>query len=490
MPQVPVGPWNPDLPDLENPGSLEAKNVIPAARSYRPHPSFASVSNALTARAQGAIFVRKSDGTGTIFSGDATKLYQLSMGTFSDVSRVSGGAYTCPAEGIWSFVQFGSLIYAFNGTDAPQQFNVDSDANFSDMTGSPPAAKYACVSGDFVMTGNQSGFNNRLQWGPINQNGNWTPSQVTQADSQDLPDGGHIQGMVGIQQAAVVFQEFAVRLVGYIGSPLVFQVTKLSDQLGATIPGSVASYRDLIFFVDQSGFQMLVGAQQFTPIGEQRVNRWFWNSIDQSHLSRVTSAIDPINGLYAIAFPDTSAINGNPNHVLIYCWSVDRWAHIQPGDLDMIYSAATQSGWTLEQLDTFGTLETVPFSLDSAVWAGIANRLIGGFDTTHKLGFFNGPNLAATVDSTEVNLSPGRFSRLRSARPMVDGGTPSMALGTRNIQTDSVAWGSDVAMSGIGTCLFNNSARYHRGRITVAAGSTWTHLMGMGDLDFRPEGTR
>src|SRR4051794_16120834 len=131
MPRIPVGPWSPDLPELENPGSLEALNVYPAAQSYRPAPSFAPVSNALTARAQGAIFVRKSDGTGTIFAGDATKLYQLSMGTFSDVSRLSGGAYSCPAEGRWSLIQFGSVIYAFNGTDAPQQFNTDSDSRFS-----------------------------------------------------------------------------------------------------------------------------------------------------------------------------------------------------------------------------------------------------------------------------------------------------------------------------------------------------------------------
>jgi hypothetical protein len=488
MPRIPIGPWSPDLPDLENPGSLEALNVIPAAKSYRPLPSFASVSNALTARAQGAIFVRKSDGTGTIFGGDATKLYQLSMGTFSDVSRISGGAYSCPAEGIWSLVQFGSLIYAFNGIDAPQQLNMDGDSNFSNMTGSPPAAKYACVAGDFVMTGNQSGFTNRLQWGPINQNGVWTPSQVTQADSQDLPDGGHIQGLVGIQQAAVVFQEFAVRLVTYIGAPLVFQVTKLSDQLGATIRGSIASYRDLIFFCDNSGFQMLVGAQQFTPIGEQRVNRWFWRNIDQSNLARVTSAIDPINGLYAIAFPDSSATNGNPNHILIYCWSLDRWAHIQPGDLDMIYSAAMQSGWTLEQLDQFGTVEQVPFSLDSAVWAGIANRLIGGFDTTHKLGFFNGANLAATVDTTEAAPGNGRLVRIRSTRPLVDGGTPSIALGTRNMLMDPVAWGSAVAANSNGSCPLHTAARYIRGRITMPAGQSWTHMLGIDDLDFRPEG--
>src|SRR5437763_11867759 len=114
---IPVGPWAPDVPDLGNAGSTEGLNVIPKAQSYGPFPSFASITNALSARCQGAIFARKSDGTGVIFAGSATKLYRLSSVTFSDVSRLVGGAYSCPADGMWSFVQFGSLIYAFNGAD-------------------------------------------------------------------------------------------------------------------------------------------------------------------------------------------------------------------------------------------------------------------------------------------------------------------------------------------------------------------------------------
>ena len=75
---IPVGPWEPDTPDLASGGSSEALNVIPASRSYRPFPSFAAVSGGLGARCQGAIFVRKADGSGVVFAGDATKLYRLS----------------------------------------------------------------------------------------------------------------------------------------------------------------------------------------------------------------------------------------------------------------------------------------------------------------------------------------------------------------------------------------------------------------------------
>ena len=147
--------------------------------------------------------------------------------------------------------------------------------------------------------------------------------------------------------------------------------------------------------------------------------------------------IDPANSLYAIAFPDTSAAGGNPNHVFIYNWSVDRWAHVQPrrAGHDLLGGDAADH---LEQLDSVSpTLEGLPFSLDSAIWTGIARRLVGGFDTSHTLGFFSGAPLAATVDTTEAAPGNGRLVRVRSARPLVDGPTPSLKLGTRNRQFDA-----------------------------------------------------
>jgi hypothetical protein len=321
------------------------------------------------------------------------------------------------------------------------------------------------------------------------QLGDWVTSQQTQASQQDLPDGGWIQGLIGVEYAAIIFQEFAIRRASYEGPPLIFRFSKITDNLGATIPGSLASYRDLIFFCDPSGFFMLQGGAQITPIGEQRVNNEFWSLIDQTNLARVTAAIDPANSLYAIAFPDASASGGNPNHVFIYNWSVDRWAHIQPGALDMIFSAATQQGFTLEQLDSVSpTLEGLPFSLDSAIWTGIARRLVGGFDTSHTLGFFSGAPLAATVDTTEAAPGNGRLVRVRSARPLVDGPTPSLRLGTRNRQFDAVTWGAAVSANALGSCPLNTAARYVRGRIIMPAAAGWTHLMGLDDLDVKAEG--
>jgi hypothetical protein len=48
MALIPFAEWRPDLPALSQ-WSREASNVVPAAESYRPMPSLATVSSALDA---------------------------------------------------------------------------------------------------------------------------------------------------------------------------------------------------------------------------------------------------------------------------------------------------------------------------------------------------------------------------------------------------------------------------------------------------------
>lgn len=489
---IQFGSWEPDTPDLivgPQTDSIEALNVLPKKESYGPFAGLATYTSALTGRGQGAIFARKTDGTGIIYAGDATKLYSVASTTVTDATRLVGGPYNCAVDARWSFTQFGPFILAFDGTDVPQVINVDTDTNFSVLGGSPPIAYYSCVAGDFVMTLQQAGVRNRLQWSAINNSASWATNQATQASQQDIPAGGWGQGLVGIEYGAIVFMESAILRANYEGPPTIFRLSRVTDNLGCLIPGSIANYRDIIFFYDQSGFYMLQGGVQITPIGEQRVNTWFRNNFDGVNLGRVTSAIDPVNGCVFWSFPDNFAMNGTPNHIIGYSWTTDRWIHAQPGDHEMIYSAASQQSWTIEMLDTaFGTIENMPFSWDNSFWNGVARRLVGGFDTSHKLGFFNGAALGPTCDTGEVALSGARLSRVRSVRPLVDGGTPSIQLALRNRQMDPQAYGSPVLVNALGTCPFNSVGRYVRGRMTLPAGQTWTHMMGLGDPEIRPEG--
>lgn len=494
-----VVPYLPDRPAF-NGGATEALGVIAADGSYRPFPSFLEfTTSALPARCQGAYFARNPDGTGSLFAGDATKLYLVTAGAAADVSRSSGGAYATPIDGMWKFVQFGSNLIAFNGIDVPQVYVLGSSSVFAALGGSPPAAVYAAVAGDFVFAVQTAANRQLAQWSAINDATSWATSATTQADSQSIPDGGWCQGVVGYEKAAIIFQEFAIRRAEYVGPPLIWSFSKITENLGATIPGSICPHEDMIFFIDRSGAHILRGGSQIMSVGEARIDRTFWADLNQAYLYRVTSGYDSLNGCFVVSYPSNASSDGTPDKLLIFEPNIGTisdfgWSHAETLNVEMIFSGATQSSYDMDSagaggMDQFGTMDGMPqISLDSQVWTGAARRLLSGFSTSHLLGYFQGTNAAMTVDTMEQEISPGRKTFVKSVRPMIDGGTPSVALRYRNRINDAVTLGTAVVQDSTGKCDFRLQARYLGARVTMAAGQSWNHFSGIDDIRVRATG--
>lgn len=486
--------WAPDSPDFETDTDTEALNVIPAQNSYRPFPALAAVTSALGARCQGAFFARNNAGQGAIFAGTGTKLYKTdgtsSFSTFTDVSRLVGGAYATPSDGVWTFTQFYDDVIATNGVDAPQKFAVSADANFSALGGSPLVSLYCAAARDFLFLLNTSSGINHLAWSGLGNDATWTQSQTTQADNQFLSTGGRIQGAFG-GEYLVILQEFSIKRVNYSNVPAVFDFLSISDEMGSALPGqAIARYLNRIWCIDRTGFFEISNGQDITPIGEQRVDRWFWANVNPIFLYRVTAAVDPVSSLVVWAFPDNdSNASGDPNHLICYQYDVKKWSHCSVTSFEMIWSGATQASYTMDSLDNLTTnLDTFTIPLDSSSLIGPASRLLGGATSTHAIGFFNGANLAARVRTQEVELSKNRRSHIRCVRPACDGGTPTVTLGTRNRLIDSVTYGSAVTVDTDGRCWVDADARYIRGQIDIPAGSTWTHIQGLDDIEARASG--
>lgn len=566
MTMLPFGEWRPDLPDLGQ-YAREALNVVPLEESYGPLNSFTGVSNALTARAQGAAWFRGTGGSVKMFAGDATKLYLLSGTTWTSVPKlaatktisgitranpavvtanthgysngdtiyisgvvgmtqvnglfftaanvatntfelsginssaytayVSGGTaqkatiYAPGADGKWRFTQFGSLAIAVNGVDSPQKFDLASGTNFADLAGSPPVGTYISTVRDFVVMGKIGATPQRVQWSGLNNGETWGSSATTQADFQDLADGGNVTGLIG-GEVGLILQESAVRRMTYEGSPVVFRIDKIANDLGCSVPDSVASVSDRGFFLHKSGFWMTVGGQQLVPIGRGKIDRTFWKEFDETNQSRCSAAIDPVRSLYIFAYP-ANGNNGTPNRLLIYNWTpgVEKWTRATV-TTELIFGGVSQQSYTLEQLDTFGdgTLEGLPYSLDSSFWSGIVSLLLFAFNTSHKSGSFSGAVLAATVETPEVNPGNGKRTVVRSCRPIIDGGTPQVQVGSRETQQDTVAYSLAVGLTDAGMAPLYQSGRYHRFRATLAAGATWSNLQGIDDVDVRPMGVQ
>lgn len=481
MPMLQFGEWAPDQMALDNPGCVDVINVIPRTlRTYGPVAALSVFTGALGAAARGAASYRGTSGTLFNTAADATKLYQLSAGVWSDVSRLAGGAYAIAATDMAQFAQFGNLVIVVNGTDDPQKWNIGVSANYSLLGGTPPVGRFITVVKDFVVIGRITNAQNRVKWSSGNNAEAWTVG-INQCDEQDIPVGGKIMGMVGGEQL-YVFSERAINLFTYVGDPIIFQRQPISQERGCRAEGSIAAYQERIFFLAHDGFYLLQrGGSDAVPIGNQKIDEFFFNDVNDDFFYKITSTVDPVNTLYVVAYPSVRSLSGTCDTLLVYNWAINRWAKIVQS-VELLYSAGTDEGYTMETLVMIAPdLDAFDISLDDPRLSGADVLSLAAFDTSHKLSFFNGSNMEATLETTEGQINPGGRAFLTEAWPQIDGGTLSVAIGTRDRPNDTLTWGSYANQNTVGFVPLQNNARYHRARAKIAAASTWSHAYG---LDF------
>lgn len=499
---IPFGEYLPDQPAFQVQGSGNIVNVVPKTKgSYGPAPAMSAVTGALTARCQGASYTRDKSANVWGFAGDIGKLYKNVSGSTAwvDISKVGG--YTTPNDGGWGLAQFGERIVTSNYSDAIQSYVMGVSALFADLSVDAPKARYVARVRDFLMAANtvdgiDGAIPQRVWWSAIGDPTTWpTPGTDTAAQLEsgfnDLyGDGGWNQGLVpGLSGAdVVVFQERNIWRGMYIGPPAVFSWTQIENARGTPAPGSIISAGSLAYYLADDGFYACDGSQSL-GIGEGKVDKSFWDDVDVAYLYRITAAVDPLNKLIYWAYPGPQNDGGTPNRILVYHYGLNQFAKIVDQAVEIMVSRALSTGYTLEQLDAFGTLETLPFSLDSRSWTG--GRLnLAAFDATHKLAFFSGAPLAATMDSTEANLNDMGLAYVSRVWPMVDVDTASVSVGRRNRLADVVDWGTASSMtSTTGSCPMRSTGVYHRGRVMIPADAMWTHAQGL-QFEYRKAGRR
>lgn len=496
---LPVAEYAPDLPALGS-GSANILNVLPRTpNSYGPMASQSVFStNALNARCQGAVAGTDTSGNVTVVAGTASKLYQMTVSSaaFSDISKAGG--YAAPADENWRFALFGNRLIATNISDPVQSLRIGVDTAFSDLASAAPKARYiAIIKGWTVLANTNDGTDGaqkqRVWWSGLNDPTNWpTPGTSTAAEFQsdhiDLSGpGGDIQGIVGNLGTAdgAVFLEHEVWRIINTAPPVTFDFLPAEGLRGTPAPGSIVQLGSLVYFLAEDGFYVFDGTMS-RPIGANKIDKTFYADVDQSFLYKMQGAVDPINKLIFWVYQSLTA-NGNPDKCLVYNWQLDRWSLLE-FDCETIFRALS-FGYNLDTLDNTGyNIDTLPVSLDSRVWTG-GKVLLASFGTSHKLNYFTGSNLAPTVDTSEMQPIPGLRCNITNSRPLVDGGTPSVAIGVRERQIDSITFGTASTINSVGQCPVRTSGRYATGRITLPSNSSFTHISGL-ELEASGAGTR
>jgi hypothetical protein len=316
----------------------------------------------------------------------------------------------------------------------------------------------------------------KVFWSDINDETNWTPGTGSQSDTQTIPDGGDIKGITGGEFGIVLLERSIYRMT-YVGAPLYFQFDNITRQLGCLSSGSVVQSGGFTYFLSDDGFYVCDG-QTVKPIGNERVDRWFDDNINPSLLQNISSAIDPINKLVIWGFTNTFA----NTYLLIYNWAVDKWSYAEV-DSDYVSSLATQPT-TVENLDNYSaSIDTLPASLDSRLWAG--GLLVLGGVRDQRVVTFSGLNSTAVLTTGDIDA--GANSMIRLARPLIDNGSANVSVASRQRLDGEITFSTPVSASSENRVSLRSNGRFHR--VSVTPTGAWAKAMGV-EFEITPTGGR
>lgn len=496
---IPLGGWEPDKPDFRGPGLTVARNILPREDgTYGPIGDLTQLSGGLGSACLGLGSAKSNSGDYLTFGGTATRLFKLeSTNSWTDVSNPS--FYSLNALDRWRFSAFGNTLVVVGGVETNlQAYDLALSSQFADLSATAPRAKYLAVVGNFLMVcntwdGSDGYLRNRVWWSAIGNAASWpTPGSdaaaTVQSGRAELRDGGDIQGILpGIGGlAAAIFGENRIWMVSYEGPPTVFRFDAVERARGVYAPGSLISNGKIAYYLSEDGFYAFDGVQS-VPIGAGKVDRWFLNDLDDSARDRITAASIPDQKIIIWSYPGTGWSGDRCNRMIAYNWVSQQFTEIR-ANAELI-ATARSPGYTLETLDSLGyTLDELPFSLDSRVWAGGAPIFAVFLDgAMYSLSGSN--KLQATLKTNEFAGQGNARMFVSGVLPYTDASDITAAIGFKHSEFDTETM-STYRSPGVDRIIpFRHPARRASLTFSIPYGASWTSIQGY-DVKSKPEGYR
>ncbi|NPV22856.1 hypothetical protein [Bradyrhizobium aeschynomenes] len=480
MPLLPFGEYRPDVSDYEGQATHNIQNVVPRGDGYGPFPSFSSYTSALPEPCRGAFYALKSDGTVVTFAGTATKLYRLNNTDFTwlDVSKGGASYSQLSSSAQWQFAQTGNLVFATQANALLQVFDLTSSSVFDNALGAPPQAAYISVVGRFLVLSGLLSTPYRIQWSGLNNFNSATSwdGLTAGSDHQDFPDGGIVRGVAG-GEAGIIFQDQAIRRMSYVpGSPIIFQIDRITQDKGLYAPYSIIRAGERIFFYAGQGFHKIEPGGVPQPIGREKVDRTFLADLDKGNLQLLIGAADPRSTRVFWSYKSVSGAIGSYDKLLGYDFLLDRFFSVAATGEYLL--GMSQTGLTLENLDSISSsIDAMTLSLDA--YATAVQPEIAQFSAGHVLGFFRGSNLEATIESAEQGTDDNRIM-IRGFRPVTDATALYGSVSARDTPSALAVASAEIAVNGrTGRCDVRKDTRYARFKVRIPAAASWTFCAGV-----------
>lgn len=472
---IPFGPWHPDRAGINVEACRSAVNCIPAVNGYRPLRAPDALTTALDAECIGAVVVFDGEGAVHTFAGDATKLYKLNASSgWDDVSRLVGGAYSSGSGERWNFGLAGGLVISVTIGEEPQKFLLGTSTEFEALGGTPPKARYIAQVRDFTVLGGLFEDELTVHWSGLGNPEHWTPGTQS-CDTNTFQNGGPVRGVIGGETGYVFQAEKIQRMTFVPGSETIFQFDEVEGGRGLAAPHSLVKLGNDAFYLAADGFyKFSLGGGSSIPLGVGKWSRWFLDDIKAGSESTVIGGVDPVGRYLMFAYTSRDNTGSTLNRILIYDWALEE---ATTADVTVTTLAGIlTTGVTLDTMNAFGNMDTLPFSLDSPVWRGGAS-LLGSFGSSFKMNAFSGSPLEAIFETNDGEIDARTI--VKGVRPHINTRSVTAQISTREAEGDSVSYGPSESMEDTGVISMWASGWLARLRITVASGASWSKITGI-----------
>ncbi|WFS67403.1 hypothetical protein CFBP4996_15350 [Agrobacterium leguminum] len=483
MTTIPLPAWLPDMASLNSPGLAMAYNVYPlpgnggpGTVTYAPVPSAQKYSDStLPEVINSACIGTDRFSSPHVYAATATKLwtYLSSARQWSDVSKA--GDYISSATETWNWIQYGTSVIGTSFVNAPQWISCDDvTAKFADLTTVVRGRHIAQHKGFVLLANCYDSFDgevpNRLRWSAIDNPFDWSFSQATMADFQDLQDVGAIQGMV-VDEDLWIFCKQAIIRGQFVGSPWVYEFSEAVSGRGLAYPNSLITIDGVSYFLDDDGFYSFKKGQ-IDPIGVGKINLTFYKNFDTNSAAQMTVVADPRRTIIKWNYADKASPNGLPNKTIIYNYVSRDWTIC---DSQVPYEFQAQSlAWTIEDLsNAYGAIENIPAPFDSPLWAG-GNAILWAVNEAGNILTLTGPPIRGTIETTDYQLgttlkNPVDMALVQRVRPIVEGdGRATVSIAGRRTQKGDINFENEFETNAsTGFAYVRAACRYHRFKINL-----------------------
>jgi hypothetical protein len=260
-------------------------------------------------------------------------------------------------------------------------------------------------------------------------------------------------------------------------SDLIFQFDKVETERGLLAPGSLIHIARQVYFLDRNGFYVFdISKNESRSIGVDKVDLFFNGNKRANTDLLIQSAFDPTNHFVFWSYVSSDTVGVVPDRVLVYNWETKEWGKVHIKTTAFIQYITERT--SLDDLDPFGTMETLPFSLDSPFWSG-GNVILGVFGTDNALSNLTGPFLQTEFETPDAQLVPGGRTFIAGITPVINASQIFAKIGFRERVGDSISFTTEEAMESTGQIPVVASGRYLRARLRIPSTVGWNLAQGI-----------